>query len=73
VTFLANIAAAAEADRASILLATSRQANSNFTDSLKEADAARDAAFSSLRDFFATWAKSPMHLGSGRSHPRSAL
>ncbi|MEO5712518.1 MAG: DUF6261 family protein [Luteolibacter sp.] len=56
---LGIIATAAEADRAAIILALSRQATSDFTDPLKAADVTRDAAFTSLRDFSATWAKNP--------------
>ncbi len=53
------IANAAGADRTAIIQATSRQATSDFTDPLKAADATRDAAFATLRDFSGNWAKNP--------------
>ncbi|MEO5913222.1 MAG: DUF6261 family protein [Luteolibacter sp.] len=56
---LGIISTAAEADRAAIIQAASRQAASDFTGPLKAADDTRDAAFTTLRDFSATWAKNP--------------
>jgi hypothetical protein len=53
------IAAAAEENRAAIVKAASRKTSSDFTDPLKEGDTIRDAAFTTLRDFAATWAGNP--------------
>lgn len=58
-SILVAIATAAETNRAAIVKAASRQAVSDFTDPLKESDDTRDAAFTTLRDFSATWAKNP--------------
>lgn len=56
---LLAIATAAETNREAIILAASRQAASDFTTPLKDQDTTRDAAFTTLRDFSATWAKDP--------------
>jgi hypothetical protein len=57
---LIAIATAAQDHHSAIVLASSRQASSNYTGPLKEADATRDAAFSSLRDYCATGMKDPI-------------
>jgi hypothetical protein len=54
------IALSAEKHRAAIVLAASRQLGSNFTESLLNLDATRDAAFTALRDFANTYAKHPI-------------
>ena len=57
---LLAIAAAVETHRDAIVRAASRKAASDFTDPLADGDVSRDAAFTTLRDFSATWAKNPM-------------
>ncbi len=57
---LARISAEADADRGAIVAAGSRQAASDFTGPLGEADARRDAAFMTLRDFTDGWVSNPV-------------
>jgi hypothetical protein len=57
---LLAIHAAAKADVESINLGASREAGSKLTDPIRQADAARDEAFTSLRDFAGLWATSPV-------------
>lgn len=56
---LLAISAAADVNRAAIIAAAGRQASSDFTEPLREADALRDAAFTTLRDFSAAWGRNP--------------
>jgi len=56
---LLAIATAVESHRAAIVRAASRKAASDFTDPLADGDSARDAAFSTLRNFSGTWAGNP--------------
>jgi len=56
---LLAIAKAAAAHSEAIITAASRKTASDFTDPLKEGDSERDAAFTTLRDFAAAWAKNP--------------
>jgi hypothetical protein len=56
---LLAISAAADANRTAIIAAAARQASSDFTGPLRESDARRDAAFTTLRDFAATWGGNP--------------
>ena len=58
-SLLLAVAAAAETHREAIVKAASRKTVSDFTDSLADSDAARDAAFTTLRDLSGTWAKNP--------------
>jgi hypothetical protein len=58
-TVLESIAIAAGKNRDAIVKAASRHSSSDFTDPLKDGDNARDAAFTTLREFVATWAKNP--------------
>ena len=61
------IAAAADGNREAIIAAASRQASSDFTVPLREADALRDAAFTTLRDFSASWGKNPVATAGERA------
>ena len=56
---LLQILAAAEQHRSALVLSATRKDGSDFTDPLRLADAARDAAFISLRNFATTWSTTP--------------
>ncbi len=64
---LLAVAASVEAHRAAIVRAMSRKTASDFTDPLADGDHARDAAFTTLRDFSATWAKNPTAMPGQRA------
>jgi hypothetical protein len=55
-TFLAEVRRAASSDLASIHAAGTRELKNKLTDPVRDADAVRDQAFASLRDFVNAWA-----------------
>jgi len=55
--FLASVGKAAASDLASIQAAGTRELKNKLTDPVRDADAVRDQAFTSLRDFANAWAE----------------